>query len=62
MDEIPHEKLTVDVGDQSCEFAIGDFLTALDAVTKYFQSERETRDEDLVAALRMYADHVEAKE
>lgn len=51
--------LTVEVGGTYRDFAAGDYLNAIDAVTCYFISERETSDIDLAASLRQYAAYLE---
>lgn len=53
------DSLNVPVGDSAQGYSIGDYLNAVDAVTCYFQAQRQQRDIDLAAALRMYADNIE---
>jgi len=56
---IEPNEITVDVGTEQQDFAIGDYLNALDEVTCYFQTKRMVTEDSLVDALRLYANHVE---
>ena len=53
--------LSVPVGDTAQTFSIGDLLNAVDSVVCYFQSMREQTDVEIAAALRLYADRLDAE-
>ena len=55
----PTVNLTIDVGEQARTFATGDYINAIDEVTCYFVNDRQPFD--VAAALRLYADHVDAE-
>ena len=56
---IEPKKIEVEVGVEMQDFAIGDYLNAINAITCYFQAERMVTEDSLVDALRLYANHVE---
>ena len=52
-------EIKIDVGEPARTFAMGEYLNAIDEITCYFVEKRE--EFDIAAALRMYADHVDAE-
>ena len=56
---IEPNEITVGVGVEMQDFAAGDYLNAINEVTCYFQAKRLATEDELAAALRLYAQHVE---
>ena len=48
-------KIEVTTGFEPQDFAIGDYLNAINEVTCWFQAQRMAVEEDLATALRLYA-------
>lgn len=59
--EMSNEPLTiqVEVGDNSHDYSIGDYLNAIDAVTCYYDQFREQSPQQMAAALRLYAEGID---
>ena len=47
-------KLSVTIGEPERDYAIGDYLNAIDEITCYFAAHRDSAQ--IAAALRLYAD------
>lgn len=57
--KIENEELSVNVGDPSKDYRVGDFLTAIDQVTCWFHSVGNCDETHLADALRLYAKKVD---
>ena len=56
---IEPKEITVIVGVEMQDFAIGDYLNAINELTCYFQAQRMVPEDEIATALRLYAKHVE---
>ena len=45
---------SVDVGESARDYAVGDFLNAINEICCYFSSQRCIRDDEIKEALAMY--------
>ena len=49
----------VEVGESTRDYAVGDFLNAINEICCYFSSQRSIRDDEMKAALAMYVNTME---
>ena len=49
-------KISINIGDNSKDYRIGDYLNAIDELTCYFQAKTNHFNPELAAALKLYAD------
>ena len=59
MSTTKEQTITIPVGVEMLTFSLGDYLNAINAVTCYFQAQRECTDEGLASALRLYAESLD---
>lgn len=54
-----HVKVEIDIGDGMRDYRVGDYLSALDELTCYFESQCDCLRPEMAQALKLYADKVE---